>query len=249
MYGLLNRRSFTLGLTAIVDLVARRWKLGFTVAEAKAAAPPSPPIAPVVPKTFDEFGGVRIDHYDWLRDRRDPRVVAYLDAENAYADARLEPIKPLVDELAAELNGRATPEDVSVPTAYNGYLYERRFMQGAQYPLIVRRKDTPRLRKMRLCSMSARSLRGVRTNISLVHGPSARTTNALPSRSISTVTVSIASLCARSRPARWSMKALPMQPPVLCLPATVRPFLCPQRTDNSPLLSGLATSYRQRYDK
>jgi chorismate mutase len=97
MNGLLTRRSFTLGLTAIVDLVARRWKLGFTVAEAKAAAPPSPPIAPVVPETFDEFGGVRIDHYDWLRDRRDPRVVAYLDAENAYADARLEPIKPLVD--------------------------------------------------------------------------------------------------------------------------------------------------------
>ena len=89
MYGLLTRRSFTLGLTAIVDLVARRWKLGFTVAEAKAAAPPSPPIAPVVPETFDEFGGVRIDHYDWLRDRRDPRVVAYLDAENAYADADL----------------------------------------------------------------------------------------------------------------------------------------------------------------
>ncbi len=143
MYGLLTRRSFTLGLTAIVDVVARRWKLGFTVAEAKPAARPSPPIAPIVPKTFEEFGSVRVDHYDWLRDRRDPRVVAYLDAENAYADARLEPIKPLMDELAAELKRRATPEDVSVPTAYNGYLYERRFMQGAQYPLIVRRKDIP----------------------------------------------------------------------------------------------------------
>ena len=113
------------------------------MAEAKPAAPPSPPIAPIVPKTFEEFGSVRVDHYDWLRDRRDPRVVAYLDAENAYADARLEPIKPLMDELAAELKRRATPEDVSVPTAYNGYLYERRFMQGAQYPLIVRRKDIP----------------------------------------------------------------------------------------------------------
>ncbi len=141
MYGLLTRRSFTLGLTAIVDLVARRWKLGFTVAEAKPAAPPSPPIAPVVPKTFDEFGGVRIDHYDWLRDRRDPRVVAYLDAENAYADARLEPIKPLVDELAVELQARATPDDVSVPTTYNGYLYQRRFVKGSQYPLILRWKD------------------------------------------------------------------------------------------------------------
>ena len=101
------------------------------------------PIAPVVPKTFAEFGGVRIDNYDWLRDRKDPRVIAYLDAENAYADARLEPIKPLVDELAAELKVRSAQEDASVPAADNGYLYERRFAQGAQYPLIVRRKDAP----------------------------------------------------------------------------------------------------------
>ena len=55
------------------------------------------PIAPVVPKTFKAFGGVRIDNYDWLRDSKDPRVVSYLDAENAYAKARLEPIKPLVE--------------------------------------------------------------------------------------------------------------------------------------------------------
>jgi oligopeptidase B len=84
---------------------------------------------------------VRIDCYDWLRDREDPRVIAYLDAENAYTDARLEPIKPLIDELAAELKARATPEDASVPTGLNGYVYERRLVQGAQYPLVVRWKD------------------------------------------------------------------------------------------------------------
>ena len=54
---------------------------------------------------FKAFGGVRIDNYDWLRDRKDPRVVSYLDAENDYANARLEPIKPLVDELAAGARG------------------------------------------------------------------------------------------------------------------------------------------------
>ncbi|HET8919798.1 MAG TPA: hypothetical protein VFN27_08985, partial [Xanthobacteraceae bacterium] len=95
----------------------------------------------MVPKTFQAFGGVRIDNYDWLRDRKDPRVIAYLNAENAYADAHLEPIKPLVDELAAELKAREAQEDASVPTAYNDYVYERRFTQGAQYPYIVRRKD------------------------------------------------------------------------------------------------------------
>jgi hypothetical protein len=93
------------------------------------------PIAPVVPKAFEEFGGVRIDNYDWLRDRKDPRVLAYLEAENTYADARLTTIKPLVDDLAAELKVRSAQEDASVPAADNGYLYERRFAQGAQYPL------------------------------------------------------------------------------------------------------------------
>jgi oligopeptidase B len=102
---------------------------------------PTPPVAPIEAKTFEEFGRVRVDPYYWLRNRRDPRVIALLGAENAYADARLEQIKPLVDELAGELRARATPEDVSVPAAYNGYLYQRRFVEGSQYPLIVRWKD------------------------------------------------------------------------------------------------------------
>ena len=49
--------------------------------------------------------------------------------------------RPLIDELAAELKAREAQEDASVPTAYNGYIYERRFSQGAQYPYVVRRKD------------------------------------------------------------------------------------------------------------
>ena len=96
-----------------------------------------------MPKTFKAFGGVRIDNYDWLRDRKDPRVLSYLDAENTYANARLEPIKPLVDELAAELKAREAQEDASVPATYNGYVYQHRFSQGAQYPCIVRHKDVP----------------------------------------------------------------------------------------------------------
>jgi oligopeptidase B len=98
-------------------------------------------MAPAIPKMIEKFGAVRIDHYDWLRDREDRRVIAYLDAENAYAEAQLESIKPFLDEIAAELQARAMPEDRSVPTAYNGYFYQRRFTRGSQYPLIVRWED------------------------------------------------------------------------------------------------------------
>ena len=140
MPGLLTRRFFALGLAAAgaVPLASR---LRFRSANAIETAERAFPIAPVVPKTFRAFGGVRIDNYDWLRDGKDPRVVAYLNAENAYADARLGQIKSVVDELAAELRARETQEDASVPTACNDYVYQRRFAQGAQYPHIVRWKN------------------------------------------------------------------------------------------------------------
>jgi oligopeptidase B len=139
MRGLSTRRFFAFGLAAAgaVPLASR---LRFSSANA-IGTPARGPIAPVVPKTFTAFGGVRIDNYDWLRDRRDPRVIAYLDAENTYADAHLGQIKPLVDELAAELKAREAQADASVPTLYNDYVYERRFIQGAQYPYIVRWKE------------------------------------------------------------------------------------------------------------
>ena len=139
MHGIPTRRRFTAGLAALaVAPVAGGWP--FTAA-AKADTPvPAAPMAPAMRTTFAAFGRERIDEYDWLRDRNDPRVTAYLDAENAYANARLKPIKPLVDELAAELKMRSAQADATVPTLINGYLYERRFAEGAQYPLIVRRK-------------------------------------------------------------------------------------------------------------
>jgi Prolyl oligopeptidase, N-terminal beta-propeller domain len=98
MPGLSTRRFFAFGLAAAgaVPLASR---LRFRSANA-IETPAQAPIAPVVPKTFQAFGGVRIDNYDWLRDRKDPRAIAYLNAENAYADAHLQPIKLLVDELA-----------------------------------------------------------------------------------------------------------------------------------------------------
>ena len=139
MAGRFTRRHFTFGLAAAAIPLASR--LPFGQANAVETAADAAPIAPIVPKRFKEFGGVRIDNYDWLRDRGDPRVVAYLSAENAYAEARLELIRPLIDELAAELKAREAQEDATVPTAYNGYIYERRFSQGAQYPYVVRRKD------------------------------------------------------------------------------------------------------------
>jgi len=141
MNGHPTRRRLTQSLAA-ASIIAFAQRALPNLANA-ATLPPRPPIAPTVPKTFEAFGQTRTDNYDWLRDRDDPRVVDYLRAENAYAQGRLDAIKPLVDELAAELKSRAIDADISVPAFSNGYLYERRFTRGASYPVIVRYKQAP----------------------------------------------------------------------------------------------------------
>ena len=45
-----------------------------------------PPVAKIVPKEITVHGDTRVDNYFWLRDRSDPDVIAYLEAENRYTE-------------------------------------------------------------------------------------------------------------------------------------------------------------------
>jgi oligopeptidase B len=141
---LVSRRHFNRILgAAVLAPAAVKWAMPVAAGATVPAAIPqaTPPVAPVMPETFEAFGRRRVDNYNWLRNRKNPNVAAYLQAENDYADTRLEAIKPLVNELAAELKARTADKDSTVPSAHNGYVYERRYEPGATYPLIVRRKD------------------------------------------------------------------------------------------------------------
>ena len=90
------------------------------------------------------FGASRNDNYYWLRDdkREDQAMLAYLNAENAYADAVLAPTKPLQEVLYNEIVGRIKQDDASVPYRERGYWYYTRFEAGKDYPVQARRKDT-----------------------------------------------------------------------------------------------------------
>ena len=90
------------------------------------------------------FGAVRNDDYYWLRDdaREDPQVLAYLDAENAYADTVLAPTRPLQETLYSEIVGRIKQDDASVPYRERGYWYYTRFETGKDYPIQARRKGS-----------------------------------------------------------------------------------------------------------
>ena len=59
------------------------------------------PVAAKRPHRIEAHGEVRIDDYYWLRERDNPDVVAYLEAENRYADAVLYPSLPFRNSATA----------------------------------------------------------------------------------------------------------------------------------------------------
>ena len=113
---------------------------------ASAQTPPTPPDADKKPHVVKApFGAERQDEYYWLRDdsRKDPAMLGYLNAENAYADAVLAPSKPVQDKLYDEIVARIKQDDASVPYRERGYWYYARFETGKDYPVHARRKDAP----------------------------------------------------------------------------------------------------------
>ncbi|MGB6899152.1 MAG: hypothetical protein WBE12_11205, partial [Candidatus Acidiferrum sp.] len=105
------------------------------------ASPLSPPLARREPVETVLHGDRRVDHYAWLRQKENPEVIAYLEAENAYTDAILRPTEPFQEALYQEMLGRILQSDISVPYCLRGYLYFTCTEQGKQYPIHCRRVD------------------------------------------------------------------------------------------------------------
>src|SRR5438270_1591037 len=120
--------------------------VSFTILTLEAAdtpsAPPAPPLAKKVPKVTEINGHKLVDDYFWLRDKKNPDVNAYLDAENAYTDAVMKPTEPLQKKLYDELLARVKETDVDVPYKYGDYWYYARTEAGKQYPIRCRRKGS-----------------------------------------------------------------------------------------------------------
>lgn len=102
-----------------------------------------PPIAPRKPVSVVRHGETFTDDYAWLRDKADPAVRAYLDAENAWAAAVLAPTRELQERLYQEMLGRIKQTDVSVPYRKGEWWYHTRTEEGLQYPIHCRRRGGP----------------------------------------------------------------------------------------------------------
>ena len=107
------------------------------------AVPVPPPDAEQRPyEVAAPHGAARQDEYHWLRDdkRASVDVLAYLEAENNYADAVMAPLAESQALLYEELVGRIKQDDSSVPYKYKDYWYYTRFEEGQEYPVHARRK-------------------------------------------------------------------------------------------------------------
>ena len=98
-----------------------------------------PPVAARHPTMLLKHGDKRVDDYDWLRHKKDPAVLDYLNAENAYAEAVTGPLQPFEDTLYREMVGRIQETDLSVPYRLRGWLYYSRTEAGKQYPIRCRK--------------------------------------------------------------------------------------------------------------
>lgn len=104
---------------------------------------PPEPRAAKKPFVVTSPNGNRQDPWYWLRDdeRKNPEVLAYLEAENAWAAAYEARYAGLVDKLYAEILGRIKQDDATVPVRDRGYWYYTRFEEGKEYPIHCRRRD------------------------------------------------------------------------------------------------------------
>ncbi|HVJ97479.1 MAG TPA: S9 family peptidase, partial [Acidimicrobiia bacterium] len=98
-----------------------------------------PPAAAKRPRVLTEHGDERVDDWYWLRDRDDPAVIAYLEAENAYADALLAPQAELRKRIFEEIKSRIQETDESAPVREGAWEYTSRTVESLQYPIHMRR--------------------------------------------------------------------------------------------------------------
>jgi oligopeptidase B len=133
----MNKRSWR--YFAVVALLLT---VGFSVVAADDSPTVKPPVAKKVPKTTEINGATLVDNYFWLREKSNPEVKAYLQAENVYTDAVMKPTDALQKKLYGEMLSRIKETDVEVPYRNGDYFYYSRTEKGKQYSIFCRKKGS-----------------------------------------------------------------------------------------------------------
>ncbi|WP_313404609.1 S9 family peptidase [Aeromicrobium sp.] len=99
---------------------------------------PAVPRAPRRPLERTHHGDTVVDAYDWLRDKDDPETIAYLEAENAWAEDTTAHLADLREQIFTEIKERTLETDMSVPVRHDRWWYYSRTVEGSQYAIRCR---------------------------------------------------------------------------------------------------------------
>ena len=141
----MNRRALLAGVAG--------GTIAFSLSPVRAALAPAAPCPPVTPKRpirIEQLGRVRVDDYAWLKPANwkevwrdpatlDPAIRHYLEAEQAYSAAMLEPAAKLQASLRSEMAGWTAPELDAPALAEGAWAYASRRAEGSRYPRYSRR--------------------------------------------------------------------------------------------------------------
>ena len=97
-----------------------------------------PPVAPRRPVERVHHGDTFVDDYEWLRAKDDPETIAYLEAENAYAEEATAHLEELRETIFGEIKSRTLETDLSVPVRHGAWWYYTRTVEGSQYAIRCR---------------------------------------------------------------------------------------------------------------
>ena len=138
----MNRTLLSLAALAAGIATAPQMALAATQNEEPTSvttpAPAAPPVAEKREHSYSHHGITISDPYNWLHDKSypvvdDKDVLAYVEAENAWFEARMAPHKAMVDSLFEEMKGRIKEDDSTVPQKDGDYLYWSKFDEGQEY--------------------------------------------------------------------------------------------------------------------
>jgi oligopeptidase B len=108
----------------------------------RAENPPQPPVARQFEHISIWHGEKANDPFYWLREKSNPEVIKYLEAENAYTESMTKGLKPFADALYQEMLGHIKQTDQNVPVRRGDYYYYSRTEEGKQYPIRCRKRAT-----------------------------------------------------------------------------------------------------------
>lgn len=135
-------KKTVLPLLIIVSVILTTYFAAMAQGNGNGTAAPKPPMAERKTKITEIHGYKMVDDFFWLREKSNPAVKAYLEAENSYTEAAMKHTAALQEKLYNEMVGHIKETDENVPYRQGDYFYYSRTVKGMQYPIYARKKGS-----------------------------------------------------------------------------------------------------------